>query len=62
MFDSDSRPLHTTTFGEPLGVLVIKPIQILNEPGGMKATKSFCGLVNQGSQVRFPASPKNHSR
>ena len=54
-----------TTFGEPLGVPVIKPTQILNQPGGtglfpgkpQKGIGTNLCLVNQGSQVRFLASP-----
>ena len=30
----DTIILHKTTFGEPLGVPVIKPTQILKQPGG----------------------------
>ena len=36
-----SQLLHKTTFGEPLGVPVIKPTQILNQPDrtGLYSTK-----------------------
>ena len=34
-----------TTFGEPLGVPVIKPIQILNQPGG---TGLYTGKPQKG--------------
>ena len=39
-----------TTFGEPLGVPVIKPTQILNQPGGT-------GLYPGKSQKRGGSSP-----
>ena len=46
--DSGSIPGFSikTTFGEPLGVPIIKPTQILNQPGGTglypgKPQKSF---------------------
>ena len=51
----DSRLLHKTTFGEPLGVPVIKPTQILNQLG---RTGLYTGKPQKGVGISaMPCKP-----